>query len=766
MRPRSQLYAHQERLASWMYQRDCGAVIAPMGGGKTASAGTAVHDLLDGGEIRHALILAPLRVANLVWPAEFSQWEHLSGLRFVVLSGGPRERARLLATAADREVTICGLDNTQWLVGELAKLNPSHPLFDCLIVDEISKFKSPASKRARALMKLAGRFRNRFGLTGTPRPNGPEDLFMPAALLTDGKLWGASFTRWQRERFRPLDRNGWRWAIEDEWAMATSEQFGRIAIQLAAEDMPDLPDLSIVVHPVALPDDVWAHYRTMQKTALAEIDGKAVEAVNAAVISGKLAQFVAGFAYSDDGRVLDIHRAKDEWLDELVEGLDGQPIIVVYEYLAQLARLRGRFGEDLPVLGAGSTARQAETWVAAWNRGAAPVLALHVACLHADTEVLTEHRGWVRIVDVREDERVSDGVAYVSHKGCTYSGIRPVVDVFGIKMTPEHKLLVSGKWERAIDVRDRDGARAAALFKGWEADEIGGGSLPAVRQRGGKTAAKRTGAQSAETNMLRGLSRGPLSSHDRFPTVQYMVEGAPALREILLARVEALWRAGDRHVSGMVGEFRGLLARYGTDLLRRFDTGANRRERLLCAGKLPLGVEYGATGEQAKQSHCRVSGREDASQRADPTLRSHEEYSATAPQQRNDRRRGGERRAGLDLRQGAHSETWAHVYDLVECGPRNRFLIRNAAGEIFISHNSGGHGLNLQFGGHHMAWLAPCWSPEGWEQTLKRIHRPGQQHKVTIHVASVAGSVDELKRLRVIEKMSAAEAFRRFLEEV
>jgi SNF2 family DNA or RNA helicase len=65
-----------------------------------------------------------------------------------------------------------------------------------------------------------------------------------------------------------------------------------------------------------------------------------------------------------------------------------------------------------------------------------------------------------------------------------------------------------------------------------------------------------------------------------------------------------------------------------------------------------------------------------------------------------------------------------------------------------------------------MAWLSPSWSAELTEQAIARIYRPGQTRHVTIHVCVATGTVDEMKRNRVIGKMSAQEAFRRHLEQV
>jgi SNF2 family DNA or RNA helicase len=74
--------------------------------------------------------------------------------------------------------------------------------------------------------------------------------------------------------------------------------------------------------------------------------------------------------------------------------------------------------------------------------------------------------------------------------------------------------------------------------------------------------------------------------------------------------------------------------------------------------------------------------------------------------------------------------------------------------------------LNLQFGGARMAWLSPSWSAELTEQAIARIYRPGPTRHVTIHVCVAMSTVDEMKRNRVLRKMSAQEAFRRHLEQI
>jgi superfamily II DNA or RNA helicase len=202
------LRSYQERATSFLYERDAAFLVAPLGAGKSTVALTAAAELTRDGHRRHALVIAPKLVATTVWPQEVASWPHLQHLRVAVLDGSPERRRELLGGAAVRELTVIGVDLVPWLVNELAGVPADHPLFDVLVIDETSRLKDPSGKRARALMKIAGRFKTRWGLTGTPRPNSAMDLFMPAAIITDGRSGGAPSSPGRSGTFGRAIRSG------------------------------------------------------------------------------------------------------------------------------------------------------------------------------------------------------------------------------------------------------------------------------------------------------------------------------------------------------------------------------------------------------------------------------------------------------------------------------------------------------------------------------------------------------------------------------
>lgn len=384
MRAEAEMRDAQQRVATHLYEHDAVQAILGMGAGKTCAGMTAAKELIEDGHVRCAVVLAPKRVAQLVWTKEHKQWEHLQHLRVSLVTGTPAQRRRkLLEVEAD--IYSVGIDNLQWLVELLETLPADHKLRDLLIVDESSRFKNPRGKRAKALLKtqMAAPFRTVWELTGTPRPNGYEDQWMPLSILTRGKLWGKSFDRWRQQRFMPLDYNEFDWSIRPEWRERTIADISTVTITIPDSEMPDLPPLVPVFHWVELPSAVRAIYKEMERHYVAEhFEDGVVVAANAAVSSGKLCQVAQGFMYDQvpggEREIRWLHDEKSDELAELVDSMNGNPVMIAYEFEEDLDRLK-RMYPGLPWLGKGTKDKQAEKNEADWNARRLPQLALHPA---------------------------------------------------------------------------------------------------------------------------------------------------------------------------------------------------------------------------------------------------------------------------------------------------------------------------------------------------------------------------------------------------
>jgi len=135
--------------------------------------------------------------------------------------------------------------------------------------------------------------------------------------------------------------------------------------------MPDLPPVNVVVTSVKLPDEAMAAYQTMQRQLFAvveehvstagAVEEHTIEAVSPMVATGKCAQMANGFLYDEgNDNPVTIHTVKIEWLRELVESLNGEPLLIAYEFIEDLRTIRRELRNiryeihDVPALGAAS----------------------------------------------------------------------------------------------------------------------------------------------------------------------------------------------------------------------------------------------------------------------------------------------------------------------------------------------------------------------------------------------------------------------------
>jgi SNF2 family DNA or RNA helicase len=371
------LYDSQQRGVDHLYGTDFTQFVAPMGYGKTAVAMTAIGELIVDGEISCALVVAPKRVAQLVWPKEKGEWTHLQKLRVVTVDGTPEQRLKkLFRTPGD--IFVVGIDLIPWLCNLLKPLADDHPLFQLLVIDESSRLKNARGVWSKAMRKIAPRFKMRWGLTGTPRPNGYLDQFGPLSVITADKLWGRSYDRWREEHFMATDYQRRNWEIRQDHIPRVEMDIRRYTATVDPSDLADVPELVVRDHWVELPEDIMDDYRRMERKLVAEIGDDVVVAANAGVSTIKLAQMVQGFLYNEDKSALWIHDAKLDVLKDMIEKLDGAPALIAYEFQEDLARLRTVWPE-LRWLGAGTSDSQAAQNEADWNAGRLPLLALHPA---------------------------------------------------------------------------------------------------------------------------------------------------------------------------------------------------------------------------------------------------------------------------------------------------------------------------------------------------------------------------------------------------
>lgn len=361
-------HEYQDYATRFILEHPIAAVLLEMGLGKSVITLTAIFDLtLDSFEIRKVLVIAPLRVARDTWPAEIEKWDHLRGLTCSVAIGTEAQRKAALKKRA--QVYIINRENVNWLINKSGL-----PFdFDMVVIDELSSFKDNGSKRFKALRKVRPGVRRIVGLTGTPSANGLMDLWAEIGILDMGQRLGRYITHFRNNYFMPDKRNQqmvFSYKPRPGAEEAIYQLISDITISMKNTDYLKLPELVMNEIPVWLSDKEQKVYDTMKRDLVLSLEGREIDALNAASLSNKLLQMANGAVYADDGSVAKIHDRKLDALEDIIEAANGKPVLVAYWFKHDLERILKRF----PAEKLDSTAS-----IRRWNDGKIPLAVIHPA---------------------------------------------------------------------------------------------------------------------------------------------------------------------------------------------------------------------------------------------------------------------------------------------------------------------------------------------------------------------------------------------------
>lgn len=347
-----------------------------MGLGKTVITLTAVNDLkFNRWAVSRCLVVAPKKVAEATWSHEAEKWDHLRHLKIIPILGSLKKRVQALHTPGD--IWVINRENVPWLVEYFRNNWP----FDMVVLDESSSFKNPQSKRFKAMKLVMSRIARLVLLTGTPAPNGLEDLWAQIYLLDAGERLGRTISSY-REAFFTQDyaRPGQMYRTYTPQQDAESRiqaAISDICVSMKSEDYLELPDYIENVVPVALDAKAKRAYDKLEKEMLLEVDTQLVTAQSAAVLNGKLLQLCSGAVYDSTGKVVDIHDCKLEAFLETIEQLNGEHALVFYWFKHEADRLTEALAKTDKVV----RVYQGPEDEKAWNAGEVDILLAHpVSC--------------------------------------------------------------------------------------------------------------------------------------------------------------------------------------------------------------------------------------------------------------------------------------------------------------------------------------------------------------------------------------------------
>lgn len=390
------LRPYQVQMVEFVLKKKRAGLFVDMGLGKTLATLAAINELLTNGELnptKPILIVAPIMVALDTWSREAEKWGYdIDVLVNIRLS--KKKRAKLFEQLDSINKPTILTTNPEQLDNIIKHYTDRYEPFpfECVVIDELSLFKSSETKRFTNMSMLTKNVKYFIGLTGTPAPNSLLDIWSQMMLIdpANKQLLSENFYKYRSHYFEPdmVNKNTgqvYKWKLKPNADQAIFERMRPTVIALRSEGLVDLPELTFIDEEISLPPNIMKAYREFEKEirsqfqddeqeCLSTIDGDEIVVRNRAVLASKLLQLAAGAVYTEDPSepYIVYHNAKFERLKEIVETATS-PILVFYNFKSDIERAR-KFIEFETLRSNDPNVRDV---IRRWNNGEIPVLFVH-----------------------------------------------------------------------------------------------------------------------------------------------------------------------------------------------------------------------------------------------------------------------------------------------------------------------------------------------------------------------------------------------------
>ena len=362
------LHEYQERAIRFCLEKKKAYLAIDMGLGKTAIALKVIQRTK-----QKAFVLAPLRTIYSSWPEEIAKWT--PELSYYILHGPGKS----LAHTKDVDVVLMNYEGLKWFSQQRGNI-PRR----MIIYDESSMCKSHATQRFKLLRKMLLLWTDyALCLSATPAPNGLHEMWSQYFLLDQGGALEKNISAFRRKYCKAISYPGMPITLYKVDERFTKDIYKAVAprtFRLKAEDYLDMPPITYNSIKCKLSTKLMKQYKELEKEFFLALETADIESDNKVGVSMKLRQFVQGGLYDEDKLWHIVHKIKLQALKELLDTSAGQPILCAIQFRGELTMIQDAIG-SVPVIAGGTSAKQAQKYITAWNSGSLPLLLCHPASL-------------------------------------------------------------------------------------------------------------------------------------------------------------------------------------------------------------------------------------------------------------------------------------------------------------------------------------------------------------------------------------------------
>lgn len=306
-------------------------------------------------------------------------------------------------------------------------------------------------------------------------------------------------------------------------------------------------------------------------------------------------------------------------------------------------------------------------------------------CLAKGTLVLTI-TGWMPIEIVSQDAYVWDGIEWVRTDGSVFNGNQEVIQAYGVGMTADHQVLTEKGWKSASQSK-RYNRSSCRLPDGYELPrfrrkEINLESTLHLWTRNNHSSHRITKTKKTRYSCLLRMPKGtnnimqkPKARNVKTPRFCCMEQHVSQMYSPFPQSMVKLWWSGNNGLQTLAKKFQQFLGRHGQDIPTRLIFRSHQQQCRLPPQKLPLGY-VASTSSKYPTSTIRANSPR------------HNEYTGISSPNRDCSKHAllSPGKKGKSSTTSGAPKHIAEVYDLINCGPRNRFVIATPDGPLIV-HN-------------------------------------------------------------------------------
>lgn len=319
------LFEHQKKTVEFLASKPYAFISSDAGTGKSRCILERIREIKHEGR---ALIIAPKSILQPSWAADILKFT--PELTYSIAYAETRKQA----FDAETDIVLTNHDAVRWLQDNPAALDG----FVLLCIDESTAYKNPTAQRSKALDKLAGQFKYRVAMTGTPTPNGLLDLWHQIKLVDRGQALGSSYWAFRAATHTPVSKGPFtEWEVKEGASDAVYSLISDFNIRYKLEDCLDMPENIVSTYAFDLSPKHLELYERLRHDALLELQNADITALNAASLATKLMQAASGSVYDSDGNSHELSTERYELVLDLVE--ERKQCLVAFQWKHQRDRL-------------------------------------------------------------------------------------------------------------------------------------------------------------------------------------------------------------------------------------------------------------------------------------------------------------------------------------------------------------------------------------------------------------------------------------------